>query len=130
MLWEIQGGGGEWINTSVAEIKAFLAIHLYMDMKRQPNVKSYWSNLEGSFFHCGTISNIMTRDRFMELKRCLHITNPTTYEHIQKGDPSYDKLRQVRWFVDFIRDACMREWSLGKFVTIDEMMVKYKGSYH
>jgi hypothetical protein len=23
----------------------------------------------------------------------------------------------------------MREWSLGKFVTIDEMMVRYKGSY-
>jgi hypothetical protein len=23
----------------------------------------------------------------------------------------------------------MREWSLGKFITIDEMMVRYKGSY-
>jgi hypothetical protein len=23
----------------------------------------------------------------------------------------------------------MREWSLGKFLTIDEMMVRYKGSY-
>jgi hypothetical protein len=65
----------------------------------------------------------------MELCRCLHITNPTTYEHIQKEEPGYEKLYQVRWFVDFIRDACMREWSLGKFVTIDEMMVRYKGTY-
>jgi hypothetical protein len=31
--------------------------------------------------------------------------------------------------VDEIRNACKREWSLGKFVTIDEMMVRYKGSY-
>jgi hypothetical protein len=23
----------------------------------------------------------------------------------------------------------MREWSLGKFLTIDEMMIRYKGSY-
>jgi hypothetical protein len=57
----------------------------------------------------------MTRDRFMELRRCLHITNPATYEHIQKGDPGYDKLRQVRWFVDVIRNACMKD----KVVTSD-----------
>jgi hypothetical protein len=35
----------------------------------------------------------------------------------------------VRWLVDAIHHACSREWSLGKFVTIDEMMVCYKGSY-
>jgi hypothetical protein len=112
----------------MAEFKSFLAIHMYMGMKRQPNMKPYW-NKEGSFFHCATISNIMTQDRFMELWRCLHLTNPATYEHIQKGDLGYDKLRQVRWFVEVIQNACMREWSLGKFVTIDEMMVRYKGSY-
>jgi hypothetical protein len=28
-----------------------------------------------------------------------------------------------------IKNVCMREWSLGKFVIIDEMMVRYKGSY-
>jgi hypothetical protein len=66
----------------------------------------------------------------MELQRCLHLTNPATYEHIQKGDPGYDKLQQVRWFVDEIWNACMRKWSLENFVTIDEMMVQYKGSYY
>jgi hypothetical protein len=71
----------------------------------------------------------MTRERFKELIRCLHITNPDTYAHIERGEPGYDKLRQVRWFVDEIKSACMKEWSLGKFVTIDEMMVRYKGTY-
>jgi hypothetical protein len=51
------------------------------------------------------------------------------YEHIRKGEPLYDKLRQVWWMVNDIREVCMREWSLGKFLTIDEMMVRYKGSY-
>jgi hypothetical protein len=51
------------------------------------------------------------------------------YEHIQKGEPGYDKVRQVRWLVDEIWDACMREWQLGKFLTIDKMMVRYKGIY-
>jgi hypothetical protein len=39
-------------------------------------------------------------------------------------------LKQVRWLVNKICNACMREWSLGKFVTFDEMMVCYKGSYN
>jgi hypothetical protein len=101
---------------------------MYMGMKRQSNYNSYWEKA-GTLFHCPIIVNIMTRARFIELRRCLYITNLGTYEHIPKGDPGYDKLRQARWLVDEIHDACMREWSLGKFLTIDEMMVCYKSSY-
>jgi hypothetical protein len=82
------------MNLTIAGLKAFLAIHMYMGMKRQPNMKSYWER-EGSFFHYPTISNFMARKRFKDLVRCLHITDPTTYEHIQKGDPGYDKIQQV-----------------------------------
>jgi hypothetical protein len=85
-------GGRNWVHMTVAELKAFLAIHMYMGMKRQPNVQSYWEK-EGSLFHCPIISNIMSRDRFRALRRCLHITDPALYAHIQKGDPGYDKLR-------------------------------------
>jgi hypothetical protein len=102
---------------------------MYMKMKRQPNYKSYWEK-EDSIFYCPIVSNIMTRKQFVELHRCLHITNPATYKHMEKGEPKYDKLKQVRWLINEIRNACMREWSLEKFVTIDEMMVCYKGSYN
>ena len=112
------------MNLTIAGLKAFLAIHMYMGMKRQPNMKSYWEK-EGSFFHCPTISNIMSRDQFTDLVRCLHITDPAVYGHIRTGEPGYDKIRQVRWLVEEIRSAYMRQWSLGKFVTIDEMMVRY-----
>jgi hypothetical protein len=121
-------GGIKWESLIVASLRAFMAIHMYMGMKKQPNYKTYWKKV-GSFFHCPIIANIMTRERFIELRRCLHNTDLGTYEHIPKGDPRYDKLRQVRWVVEEIRKACMREWSLGKFLTIDEMMVRYKGSY-
>ena len=111
-----------------SKVEGFLAIHVYMEMKRRSNIQSYWEK-KGSIFHCPIISNIMSRDQFHALRRCLHITNPALYKHIRKGEPLYDKLRQVWWMVDDIREACMREWSLGKFLTIDEMMVLYKGSY-
>jgi hypothetical protein len=105
-----------------------MAIHMYMGMKKQPNYKSYWDKKD-SLFHCQIISNIMTHELFVKLCRCLHLTNPATYKHIQKGDLGYDKLRQVMWLVDEIHNACMRKWSLEKFLTIDEMMVRHKGSY-
>ena len=41
----------------------------------------------------------------------------------------YDKIRQVQWLVEKIQDACMKSWVLWKFLTMDEMMVRYKGTY-
>jgi hypothetical protein len=39
---------GNWFMFTVAKFKAWLAIWLYMGMKRQPNMKSYWMK-EGFF---------------------------------------------------------------------------------
>jgi hypothetical protein len=59
----------------------------------------------------------------------LHITNLATYANVERGSPGFDKLRQVRWLVEEIRENCKKVWALGKFLTIDEMMVRYKGTY-
>jgi hypothetical protein len=47
-----------WELFKIAELKAWLAIWLYMGMKKQPNMKSYLK--EGSVFHCPIISKIMS----------------------------------------------------------------------
>ena len=91
-------------------------------------MKIYWEKTI-SVFHCPIISNILSLARFRELRRCMHITDRQTYEHVERGQVGYNKMRQVRWLVNDIRDACMREWALCKFVIIDEMMIQYKGSY-
>jgi hypothetical protein len=98
--------GDNWVLFTVAEFKAWLAIWLYMGMKRQLNLKSYWMK-EGSFLYCPTISNIMFRKRFMALTRCFHITNLATYVQ-EKGLPGYDKLEQTRWLVEKIHKNCKR----------------------
>jgi hypothetical protein len=72
-------GGPAWRNLTVPKLKAFIAASFLMDLKKQPNNKSYWSK-EGSFFHCPRISKMFTCDRFQELLRCLHLTNPTNYD--------------------------------------------------
>jgi hypothetical protein len=65
----------------------------------------------------------------MVLRKCLHITDPASYVSVDRGDPGFDKIRQVRWLVDKIRNACKAVWSLGKYLAIDEMMIRYKRSY-
>jgi hypothetical protein len=54
------------MNFSIVELKAFLAIYMYMEIKQQPNIKTYWKKY-GSIFHCPIISNIMIRDWFTKL---------------------------------------------------------------
>jgi hypothetical protein len=96
-------------------------------MKRLPNVKAYWAKSE-PFFYCAVIGGLLTRKWYLALTRCLHITDPATYT-VPVGSPSYDKIHQTWWLVNRSRDACQREWKLGQFVTVDETMVRYKGTY-
>jgi hypothetical protein len=82
--------GTDWELFTIAEFKAWLAIWLYMGMKRQPNMKSYWMK-EGSVFYCSIISKVMSRNRFNALIRCFYTTNPATYAS-EKGLSGYNKL--------------------------------------
>ena len=78
-----------------------LAIHIYMGLRKQSNIPSYWHK-EVSIFHCPMISRIMTTAQFWELRRCMHITNSEPFRHIQRRDLGYDKMRQVQWLVNNI----------------------------
>ena len=92
----------------MAEYKAFLAIHIYMGLRKQANIPSYWHR-EFSIFHYPMIFNVMTIAHFRELRQCMHVTNSKPFAHIQRGDVGYDKMRQIRWLVNDIWDACQRE---------------------
>lgn len=94
--------GTSWVEFTVAELKAFIACTMLIGLKRQPNRKTYW-NKRGLFYHC-----LVVQDR---------------------NAPGYDKMGQLRWLLDHLRGAFKREWTLGKFITVDEMMIGYKGSY-
>ena len=79
-------------------------------------------------FCCEVIANLLTRERFYTLRTYLHITNPATYEE-DWGHPDFDKMCQTRPLLEKIGVVCKIVWNLGKFVTMDEMMVRYKGGY-
>jgi hypothetical protein len=112
-------GGPSWTTLTVRELRAFIACCFFMGMKKQPHQKTYWEK-KGSFFRCPRISNIFSRDRFQSLVNCLHLTNPATYVR-DRNLPGYDKMGQVRWVVEQVRDNCKKIWSLRKYFTIDDI---------
>jgi hypothetical protein len=83
-------GGRRWRHLSIAGLKAFFAISMFMGLKKQPNTKTYWER-EGGFFHCPMISRIFSCNCFQQITRCLHITNPNSYVGT-RGEPGYDKM--------------------------------------
>jgi hypothetical protein len=105
------------------ELQMFLAVFFYMGMKKQPNVRSYWTKSE-PLFYCLVIANLLTQRRFLSL----HLTNPCDFV-TDKTSPQYDKMHQCRWLLNRIRESCKAVWNVAKMCSIDEMMVRYKGKY-
>ena len=93
----------------------------------EPNIRCYWKK-SSDFLWCPVISSIMTKNRNEHIIRCLHVHND--HETItDRSNVKFDKLVKLRWLLDEIRDRCKDMWNLGNKVTIDEMMVQYKGKY-
>jgi len=41
----------------------------------------------------------------------------------------YDKLWKMRWLLDDLRDRFKSSWNCGQYITVNEMMIMYKGKY-
>jgi hypothetical protein len=120
-------GGKEWKPLTVKELKPFIACSMYMCLKKLPNVRWYWMKSE-PLLYCHVIVGMFSRTRFLAISRCLHLQNPRTISQ-DRNALEFDKIRHVRWLLNSIRDACKEYWNVGEYVTIDEMMIRYKGVY-
>ena len=120
-------GGREWKECTPQELKAFMICSIYIGIKKLPNMRLYWMKSK-PLFYCHVIAGIFSCNHFMALRRCLYITNPSKV--CQERELSeYDKLWQMRWLLTWITNKCGELWNVGQRVTVDKMMVRYKGKY-
>ena len=66
-----------WNPTSIGELYRLFSVFLHMGMKRQPSMRSYWSN--DPRYSDTFVKKSFTRDRFELLKKCLHVVNPSAF---------------------------------------------------
>ena len=100
------------------EIKAFYGILIIMDTMKFARDELYWSESDKHWLLGSKISQVMSRDRFFQIR--LHFSDDRCV--------TTDKLhKKVRYLLDHLRHAFQSEYVPHKQVTVDESMVPLKG---
>ena len=76
---------------TISGLKCFIVISLYMDMKKQPNLRIYLAKKESIFF-CPINSSSIMQLQFGAIRHCLHIIDSTMYDYIKQGMLAFDKI--------------------------------------
>jgi hypothetical protein len=102
------------------ELFVFVALHMMMT--------SCWGGSQDDFF-LGKggfdARRYMTRDRFYWIKKHLHFADKS--KKPAEGTPGYDPLYLIRPLVDTLNRTFRMYWKLSDYVSLDEMMVAFKG---
>ena len=112
-----------WKDVNKKEIESFLGLIILMGINNLPNMKLYWS--KNIVFHNTFISSIMSRDRFLQIFYNLHLADNSLEPKRESKD--YSKIYKVKNFTEILRRNFQRNYNFGRYGTIDESMVKFKG---
>lgn len=125
-----QGTGRKliWTDITPEEMKKFIGMLLYMTVLDLPRLTDFWRRQ--SIFHVPFPATVMSRDRFMSILSCLHVSDPgTDEEHEQaKGTENYDRLHRVRQLMEMLRINCKVIYHPRQHLSVDERMVATKAT--
>lgn len=105
------------LNCTTSDIAKVLAIQIIMGCIPYPQVPMYWrtgTRLE-------IISNLMPRDRFLNLRNALHLVDYNSPPSYEVGNP----LWKVQPMIDQIKRACNELERVPGFYCIDEHVIPF-----
>lgn len=100
-----------WKDVSRKEMKVFLVTLILIGLMGLPADTDYWST---GLLGYPVIKSLMSRDRWMQIKHCLSVANPSQSENAD------DKLAKVRPFLDLVQRIIRGHWTLGCDCGLDE----------
>ena len=113
---------GDWVDTYVEEIEAFIGMLIVMGVAKLPSLEMYWSSSDVDLAP-SLIRNVMPRDRFRQLLRCLHVN--AVDPSLVTCTPNYDRLYKVRKLLDLVFPLFESAYTTHKELSIDEAMIPY-----
>lgn len=118
-LYATQINKNRFKQTAKDEMQVLFGLHVLAGILKYPRVRLYWdSTLKVNAF----VDN-MTRDRFFELRTCLHVVN-----NLERPNDNKDKFYKVRPLYDLIRKRCL-ELQTEENLCVDEAMVPFTGRF-
>ena len=119
-LYSVQKHPDKRLALSKNELEQFLGTLFAMSLVKLSNSRMYWKGK----LHCPMITEVMTRDRWEEIKANIHFQDNT--KDFPKTDPNHDVLFKVRPLLTHL-SAKFREIPMTQRLCIDEQMVPFKG---
>jgi len=111
---------GKTLNWRIEELKASIGINFVMGYNRLPSWKYYWST--SNDLSVKIISDAMSWKRFDDILCFLHINNNNA-----KTTDNKDRLFKLRLLLDSINIRFMELYKVTREVSVDELMVLFKG---
>jgi DNA excision repair protein ERCC-6 len=105
---------------SEEDLLKFLGIIIFSGYHRVPGEFDYWSNQPD--LKVPLIAETMTRDRFREIKSCIHLMD-------NHALPPGDKMAKVSRLFNLLNNALQRFGIFHEDLSIDESMVPYHGRH-
>ncbi|XP_018020808.1 piggyBac transposable element-derived protein 3-like [Hyalella azteca] len=110
---------GKEMRLENTDMKCFLGILLLTGIIKVPSYRTYWKK----GLQLAAISDIMSRDKFEEIKRYIHFNDNTQQK--TRDDPDFDKLFKIRPIIESIRTNC-RKVSQEEHQVVDEQIIPTK----
>lgn len=111
-------GGRLWTDTTEKERLCFFGILILTGVNERPQYRDYWST--DPALNCPYISSRISRNRYEQLMKYLHLTDPATEDRA-------DKLGKVRPFLLALQQNFPLLFAPGVSLSLDEAMIKYNG---
>jgi hypothetical protein len=111
-----------WEDTTVNEIKTYIAMLVLMGIVYKPRINMYWSM--DSILETPIFAKLMTRNRFQLLTRFIHFANNDMFD---PRDPDRDRLHKIRQICDIFKRQWKSVYSPGRDLSVDESLVLFKG---
>ena len=108
------------LNLRENELLSFFGINFCMGYHKLPSYKHYWKGAKD--LNVPAISEVMTRDRFVEILSNIHVNNN---ENIPQNNK--DKLFKLRPMIDSLNQIFLESSSGTRELSVDESMIKFKG---
>ena len=112
---------GDWKMLTVDELKVYYGLAIMKDIIKLDRDAHYWHQGGKHFLLYTRFGNVMSRDRFFQIRRYLYFVDPR--------DPvnAADKLHKIRYILNSVCQNFQDEYVPHEHVTVDEAMVPFKG---
>lgn len=117
----------EWTSDmcSPKNLMLWIGVTMHMGLSPKPGIHHYWSKDVIWDFDMTSKSG-MTRKHYEQIRRFFHCNDNSKWK--PKGQPGYDPLFKVRPVLNMFSEVLKTPWVMGRCISVDEMMIKYKVS--